>query len=316
MHAADGDNGELWVTGSGRPMRAVRGVQNLQILFVVILRSEGAAYYAASVEGAHGLGAHPHMRPVGIDSAAIEEDLYPGVHQRILGEVAYRVDTRVDRARVADLEHLAAWYGTAHVADRLEGSSEQAPADAEVGGSWVPWTVDPQPRDPTAFVIEAPSSSGLVHTLIETGGQVAPAGVLFRATVDRAWRVLLGPAGCELAVNEGDGWQSVASDDRIRAAASRGTPFRSSTTVIGWRSTSTDGSPSTDGSWTLGLRLSRALASRPRPTVRRGCVGSRPTPGPSRYRRRSISGRRGRTRGSSRRSMSDSTVPRVRWTVR
>ena len=72
MHAASHENGELRCIVDGRAMSLSRNIQNLPILYVAILRERGAVYYAASIPGAHGLGEHPAMRPVGIDAFADE----------------------------------------------------------------------------------------------------------------------------------------------------------------------------------------------------------------------------------------------------
>ncbi len=95
MHSATDDNGELWTAHRGRPARVVLGLQNVPFVFVVALREQGAAYYLASVPGATGAGPYPLLRPVGIDPGPAAGPFTAGLQQRILGEVGYRVDTRV-----------------------------------------------------------------------------------------------------------------------------------------------------------------------------------------------------------------------------
>ena len=56
MHAADGDNGELWTRFGSGPMRAALGIQNIEIVYAVVLRERGATYYAASIDGASKVG--------------------------------------------------------------------------------------------------------------------------------------------------------------------------------------------------------------------------------------------------------------------
>jgi len=56
MHVATVLSGELRVAADGEPLQVHRGVQNLPMYYVVVLREQGAIYYAASVEAAAGVG--------------------------------------------------------------------------------------------------------------------------------------------------------------------------------------------------------------------------------------------------------------------
>ena len=136
MHAATADNGELWTAHGGRPARAANGILNVPFVFVVVLREHGAAYYTSSIPGATGAGQYPMMRPVGIDVDDHQGPFFAGVQQRILGEVGYRVDTRVYGVAVSTVAEWATWSGTAHAADRLRGSGPLAGREAETGQRW------------------------------------------------------------------------------------------------------------------------------------------------------------------------------------
>lgn len=136
VHASTMDNGELWAGVGGRALTAVRGLMNLPLVVVVVLREEGALYLAATVEGDHDLPALPRLRPLAIDPRRGDGDVHLGVHQRILGEVGYRVDTRVYRVEVADVEAWSDWCTTAAVADRFGGSGPLDGRLAERGGVW------------------------------------------------------------------------------------------------------------------------------------------------------------------------------------
>ncbi|MDQ4089231.1 MAG: nucleotide-binding protein [Actinomycetota bacterium] len=224
MHAATADNGELWAGVSGAPMRLARGVQNLEILFVVILRARGAAYYVASLDGALGLGGYPDMRPVAIDTTADDTDVYAGVHQRILGEVGYRVDTRVYGVRAEEVPACAAWYGTAHVADRLDGSGPLCGSPAEVGGSWsAQWGDLTRTADGACAgsaggrsLVDVSETTGLVHAMLHTGRRPAPAGLCWRSDVDSGstWTFAVGPAGATLTFDTEGRAELVRSSNR------------------------------------------------------------------------------------------------------
>lgn len=136
VHAATGDNGELWVSHRSEPSRVALGILNVPFVYVVVLREDGAAFYTSSVEGATGAVAHPALRPMGIDVNAADGLLYAEVQQRILGEVGYRVDTRVYGTTVAKIGAWSSWYGTAHAADRLVGSGLLADTDTDTGQIW------------------------------------------------------------------------------------------------------------------------------------------------------------------------------------
>jgi hypothetical protein len=237
MHATDHEGGELRAGVGGLALPAVRGVQNVPILYVVVLRARGAAYYAASVPGTFGLGALPTLRPLAIDTTAGTANVYAGVEQRILGEVGYRVDTRVERVRVQQRPEWSQWYGTASVADHLTGAGALDGSPTEVGGIWfehllpeadggrctapVPAllrTADgtrcTQPRS-TAVAL-APAPAGLVHLQVAAGDGTGRAGVVFRVGDRRGWCFVVGRDGCELARRDGRAWRMVLRSTRER----------------------------------------------------------------------------------------------------
>ena len=45
IHAADTDNGEVWAHFGSQVLSTLKGLQNIQIYYVVILREKGAVYY-------------------------------------------------------------------------------------------------------------------------------------------------------------------------------------------------------------------------------------------------------------------------------
>jgi hypothetical protein len=224
MHATGAENGELWAAVGASPLPAVRSVQNLQIYYVVVLRDEGAAYYASSVEGANGFPAFPEMRPLAIDPFNTTQAVYPGIHQSVLGQIGFRLDTRVYGLRVEQIEELSEWYGTAHAADRLNGSGLLRRSEAETGGCWTVPAGEVERRDDGAYpvsvdsmaIIDPGAPSGLIHAICGgIGEQNARAGLIWRFR-DRAnhWRLLIDDAGCSLSVKEDGAWTELAASDR------------------------------------------------------------------------------------------------------
>lgn len=207
MHATGAENGELWARVGASVLPAVRGVQNLQIYYVVVLRERGAAYYVSSVPDSHGLGCYPELRPVAIDPFCDDRELYAGVHQSTLGQIGFRLDTRVYGARIARLDEWASWYGSAACADTLRGSGPLPGTAAEASGSWS------SPRggfvrtpdgarsasEASEAIICAGQPIGLVHALIECGSEPPVTGLVWRhADGANHWRVDLDRRGVVL----------------------------------------------------------------------------------------------------------------------
>ena len=192
MHAAGPENGELWCTTGQEAPVVARGVQNIPVYYVVVLREQGAAYYAASLPGARGFSGFPQMRPLAIDHTGEHAPLFAGVQQSVMGQIGFRVDTRVYSAHVAQVGALAAWYGTAHAADRFPGrGNDPAGQKAAIGGAW-------QARDAgRLLVLEPGAPSGLVHGLFSD----LTVGLVWRYQDDaNYWRLTLDEDGGHLHV--------------------------------------------------------------------------------------------------------------------
>ncbi len=136
IRATGAENGELLAKVGTKLLSVLRGLQNVPVCYVVILREQGAAYYAASIPQVYGLPSFPQLRPVAIDAVNLEPTLYAGVHQSVLGQIGFRADTRVYGVKVETISALGTWYGTAHGADTLIGTENLASIPAEVGGAW------------------------------------------------------------------------------------------------------------------------------------------------------------------------------------
>lgn len=220
MHATGPENGELWARVGSIAARTVRGVQNLQIYYVVILRAQGAAYYIASVPNASGLQAYPLLRPVAVDPFTTGTPVYPGIYQSVLGQIGFRLDTRVYGTSVQKIDEASEWFGTAHAGDRLEGEGSLEWSDAEVGGLWrecegkfkrcltgvVPLC------NQNVGIVDPGRPSGLIHVLWRIANSAGSVGLVWRYK-DRQnyWRLLVDKMSCELSVKVEGSWMLVDS---------------------------------------------------------------------------------------------------------
>lgn len=213
VHATGAGNGALWAGVGADYATAVDSLQNLPIYYVVVLRQQGAAYYAASLPNATGLSAYPTMQPLVIDPFEGEPALYAGLHQPVQGQIGFKADTRVYQVAVQKLPELAGWCGSAHAADRLNGRAPDRDAEAERGGRWHVYSDNVALLDPGL-------PSGLIHVLIEsTAAPGADAGLLWRAAgAESHWRLGFGAAGCTLQLLQAGETVTVAADAHSRLA--------------------------------------------------------------------------------------------------
>ena len=222
MHAAKGDNGELWARTAEAMLPTARGVQNIPMLYVVVLREQGAAYYAASLPGSQGVGALPNLRPMAIDAFETGATVYAGIHQAALGQIGFRVDTRVYGVQVGQLGVSADWFGTAHAADGLTGEGSLDGSSAKSGEPWKTvhgrfdrggTGVSPNGEENLAVLVPT-GPTGLVHVVVQSGPGT-------RWSVGPVWRYLdpehycrleVSIDECRLVVRDGDQTVVVASD--------------------------------------------------------------------------------------------------------
>jgi hypothetical protein len=219
IHAASHENGELWTRVGSNFLSAFKGLQNLQIYYITILREEGAAYYVASVPNARGLGAYPNMRPIAIDPFNRDATVYAGIYQSVQGEIGFWVDTRVYGTQVQEIPELATWYGTAVAADRLTGDALLGDTKAEIGGFW---TVGKGNYQKTANgtvarsenslgILDAGITVGLVHVLLATTDTVTAAGIVWRfQDGENFWSFLVGGEKCQLQFWDNGNCTSIA----------------------------------------------------------------------------------------------------------
>ncbi len=204
VRATGAENGELLAQVGTKLLSILRGLQNVPVCYVVILREQGAAYYAASIPQVYGLPSFPQLRPVAIDAVNLEPTLYAGVHQSVLGQIGFRADTRVYGVKVETIPALATWYGTAHGADALIGTGNLASIPAEVGGAWQIITGSFE-RTEEGLIATENNSLGILKPQATSG--------LLHARICLSSNRLLRPKRTEPAVTVGKG-SAIALEDK------------------------------------------------------------------------------------------------------
>lgn len=230
IHATGAENGEVWAQVGSDPLPLIRGLQNIPVLYLVLLREQGAAYYVSSLPNTHGMAPYPHMRPVAIDPTGNEAELYAGLYQSVLGQVGFRVDTRVHGAQVEKLAQYSSWYGTAQVADRMDGSGALEDTPAEMGGNWqvaagqferTAGGTKPTGHNNQAS-IDPGQVSGLINLLVDLPtGEPAEVGLIWRMQNPGSyWIYTASSSGCRLEiVCDGERSQVAVSSNPLKPAA-------------------------------------------------------------------------------------------------
>ncbi|MEB3280695.1 MAG: nucleotide-binding protein [Lyngbya sp.] len=225
VHATGAENGELWTRVGDSLQSAFKGLQNLQVYYVVILREKGAAYYACSVPNAFGLTAYPDLRPLAIDPFNCDETVYGAIYQSVLGQIGFSIDTRVYGTQIVDIPTWGTWYGTAHGADRLVGKGFVKGSEAEMGGKWRVFSGNFQRSPQGAIAIESESfavlnsrqTSGLIHTLIETSDIITPVAILWRVQdEENFWCFWLSGTQCQLEIKQRGKGNSIAVSNALK----------------------------------------------------------------------------------------------------
>jgi hypothetical protein len=175
VHAAEGENGELWARVGKHCLSAFRRLKNIHMYYIVVLREQGAVCYAAADQPAHGVAAFPMMRPIAIDAFNRDSQLFAGVHQAAFGQIGFRVDTRVQAVHVGRIPEFSAPFGTAHAAD--SGGAKSAGQVATIGGRWRIVQDDEHGR---LAVLDPKRRSGLIHATFEVRSASDTAGLVWR----------------------------------------------------------------------------------------------------------------------------------------
>lgn len=223
MHALGPENGELWAGEAASRTRSLRGVQNVPLYYIAVSRDEGTVYYVSSTEGAAGLPPYPWIRPVAVDQNPLSDKLYLGVQQSVLGQIGFRLDTRIYGVRVGHLAGYEAWCGGAHAADTLRAEGTDPGTVAEVGGEWTVWHPQPEQKiagapDPATArlaVLDPGVASGLIYAVAAVAHSYpARVGLVCRCLDERNhWRLELSERTCALVFVAEGGRQVVASRD-------------------------------------------------------------------------------------------------------
>ncbi len=179
MHALDSENGELWTQVGTSFLPAVHSVQNVPVYYLVVLREKGAAYYAASLPDVPGMASFPNLRPIGIDAFQTEPLVFAGIHQSVMGQIGFWVDSRVYSTQVHHLAAMNQWYGSAHAADRLSSSEPLINRIAEVGGAWQALIGIAQHLKNGMYLRPA-APTGLLHLVLKPGAGDARVGIVLR----------------------------------------------------------------------------------------------------------------------------------------
>lgn len=212
MHALGPENGELRAGSAAERLRSLRGVQNIPIYYVAVARTEGTVYYVSSIEGAAGLLPYPWLRPIAVDHEKLPNELYIGVQQSVLGQIGFRLDSRIYGIRVAHLPGFDSWWGGAHAADRLITERIQEGVFAEKGGQWQ--ICSKQLGDDNSdnsyletemlAVLDPSIPSGLVYAIVTVANDSsspAKGGLLWRFLDEKNhWRLELSAGVCAIVL--------------------------------------------------------------------------------------------------------------------
>jgi hypothetical protein len=216
VHAIIPEGGELWAHVGAHSLPTIRGLQNIPIYYTVVLREEGAAYYASSPTDLPGLPKFPQLRLLAIDPSNRDASVYAGIHQSALGEIGFRADTRVFGTQVTKIPALGRWYGSAHGADSMRGDGPLAATGAEIGGIWSVAEGQFQRTERGSVgqdavntaLLTLPAPSGLIHALIDCGAEpVEGVAVIWRAIDEQNfWCFEIGSDYAQLAILEQGHW--------------------------------------------------------------------------------------------------------------
>lgn len=219
VRGAYGDNAELRVRHGRHCLPALRGLRNVRVYYVVVLREHGAICYAAAGPEVALLPAMPMMRPIAVDPCPDRGEVYAGVHQSVLGQIGFRVDTRVHGVNVARLPELAS-AGPEQAGDRLTGSGELGAA----GSGWqvvrgaLRRTAGGAACDdgPALAVLDRPQETGLVHALLDSGAAPGGGGLVWRfVDPGTCWALEFGSEGARL-VRYDDGMPTLLAQEAGR----------------------------------------------------------------------------------------------------
>lgn len=201
MHALGPWNGALWAGGPDTRTKSLHDVQNVPIYYIGVVCGEGVVYYAGSVDGAPGLPAYPLLRPIALERGTLPDKLFVGIQQSVLGQVGFRLDTRVHGVRVAELAGYESWCGGAHAAAARIVQQELVGTSAEVGGDWEIWSDGADSVTGNLAVVDPGAPSGLICAVATAVESKARTGLVWRCQdTQNHWRLELGARACDVVL--------------------------------------------------------------------------------------------------------------------
>jgi hypothetical protein len=218
MHAAGPQNGTLCARVAGRSLPVLSGVQNVPLLLAIVRREGSATYYVASSEPARGVPLAPLMRPVAITPCRGDAGVFPGVQQSTLGQIGFRVDTRVYGISIDGTTALPTLIDDSLTAARSSDGSDTAGSAAPLPFRQLAGTFDRTPRglcaDSAARAwIELTEPAGLVHVLVDDVEGVPPALLFGDDGVESAFAVHVGHGTARLT-RSCDGFTQLVAECR------------------------------------------------------------------------------------------------------
>ncbi|WP_181705382.1 nucleotide-binding protein [Chthonobacter rhizosphaerae] len=220
MHATGYENGQLRASSGGRMPPVLHGVQNVPIHYAVLVRRWGVVHLAAAgLDRVPGLPTYPRFRPLLVDPRPAAGPFHAGLHQSVLGQIGFRVDTRVHGVEIRTVGAWDRWYGTASVADLFAGEGPLRGTAAEIGGAWATVT-DGLQRSPEGLratgageaTLRAGQPPGLL--LVVVAGEPGRVELRFRVAGDGdGWSVSLDEARCALSVRSAGRVEEIAAED-------------------------------------------------------------------------------------------------------
>ena len=162
------------------------------------------------------------MRPIAIDAFNDDPQVYAAFYQSVLGQIGFRIDTRVYGTQVAEVPALTTWYGTAQVADKLTGNGKINDVAAEGGGRWqmCQGCYERTPKGTIAkeanslAILDCGSTSGLIHLVVATPSKANDVSLLWRfEDENNYWSFQASSDRCRLQIRENGKWEILAASN-------------------------------------------------------------------------------------------------------
>ena len=211
VRGTDETNGQLEISGPEGAIPVVRGLGNIPLLLVAAYRNDGVALYAGTFPGTRGLpDATGFMRPLGVIECDSSQPFVAGLQQHSLGQIGFRVDSRVRTPRLANVEALGSAHGSAVLVDPLShepGAVDETPPVCWSEHGLIERGCEGSQGGADSFALRGMSEpAGLVRARIAANGPGSEASVLFRwQDAQNHWRLTRTSVSLQLArLQDGD----------------------------------------------------------------------------------------------------------------